>query len=135
MQRSPTGGEEIEIMNFKIIDPLTGAGSGAIIAGAVYLALPEGWNMIQGMIAGGAVGMGCAFFLMILLMPFFGSFEVMIPVGIIGMLVGMTVGMTLALNPAPAFCLIALGGLMGLTVAIIIYFSNKKHLRASSQTS
>ena len=59
----------------------------------------------------------------------------MIPVGIIGMLVGMTVGMTLALSPAPAFCLTALGGMLGLTVAIIIYFSNKKYLRNPSQPS
>ena len=74
--------------------------------------------------------MGISFFLTLLLMPFFGAFEVMIPLHIIGMLTGMMVGMALTLGSTPTFCLTTLGGLTGITVAIIIYFSNKKHLSA-----
>jgi hypothetical protein len=115
-------------MNFKIIDPLIGAGSGAAIATLVYFILPGDWNMIPCMIAGGLSGMGIAFFLTLLLMPFFGAFEVMIPLHIIGMITGMMVGMALTLGSTPTVCLTTLGGLTGITVAIIIYFSNKKHL-------
>jgi len=115
-------------MNFKVIDPLIGAGSGAAIATLVYFILPGDWNMIPCMIAGGLSGMGIAFFLTLLLMPFFGAFEVMIPLHIIGMITGMMVGMALTLGSTPTFCLTTLGGLTGITVAIIIYFSNKKHL-------
>ena len=115
-------------MNFKIIDPLIGAGSGAAIATLVYFILPGDWNMIPCMIAGGLSGMGIAFFLTLLLMPFFGAFEVMIPLHIIGMITGMMVGMALTLGSTPTLCLTTLGGLTGITVAIIIYFSNKKHL-------
>jgi hypothetical protein len=114
-------------MNFKIIDPLIGAGSGAAIATLVYFILPGDWNMIPGMIAGGLSGMGISFLLTLILMPFFGAFEVMIPLHIVGMLTGMMVGMVSTLESTPIFCLTTLGGLTGLTVAIIIYFSNKRH--------
>ncbi len=114
-------------MNFKIIDPLIGAGSGATMATLVYYILPGDWSMIPSMLAGGFSGMGISFFLTLLLMPFFGAFEVMIPLHITGMLTGMMVGMASTLDSTPMFCLAALGGLTGLTVAIIIYFSNIRH--------
>ncbi len=64
--------------------------------------------------------------LMILLMPFFGAFEVMIPLHINGMLIGMSAGM-LSTLPSLSFNDIILGGgTMGFFVSLIIYLSNKR---------
>ncbi len=59
-------------------------------------------------------------------MPFFGAFEVMIPMGIIGMGVGMATGMLSHLPDLSANLVIAGGGLMGFLVSTVIYFSNKR---------
>ena len=103
-------------MNLKIADFFIGAFSGSLVACVVSL-LPQ-----PSMILGGLVGMALALPLKVLLMPFFGAFEVTIPLGIIGMTVGMTTGM-LSLSGNAA---ISLGGSVGLIVSTIIYFSNKQ---------
>jgi len=105
-------------MNLKVADFFIGIFSGAFVACIVSL-LPQ-----PGMILGGLVGMLLVLPLKILLMPFFGAFEVMIPLGIIGMTVGMTVGMLTGILSGTA--LIALGGSVGFIVSAIIYFSNKR---------
>jgi len=116
-------------MNFKIIDPLIGAGSGALIACAVSLIVPAGWNMFLAMAAGGGIGMGLKFILLLGLAPFFGAFEVMIPLSVIAMSVGMLSGMMS--GSVPAWCIILTGTITGLAVSSAIYFSNKKlvHLK------
>jgi predicted ATP-dependent Lon-type protease len=113
-------------MNFKIIDPLVGFCSGAIIAFAVSQVIPEGWNMILAMAVGGSVGMLLKFIFLLLLAPFFGAFEVMIPLSIIAMSVGMLSGMAAAQGSATAECISATGGIIGLAISTAIYFSNNR---------
>ena len=116
-------------MNFKIIDPLTGTCSGVIIAFAVSQIIPADWNMFLAMAVGGGIGMVLKFVLLLLLAPFFGAFEVMIPLSIIAMSVGMLSGMISAQGSVPAWCISVTGGIIGLTVSMAIYFSNKKLVR------
>jgi hypothetical protein len=59
-------------------------------------------------------------------MPFFGGFEVVIPLGIIGMGVGMTTGMLSTLPAISTFAIIVWGDFIGFIVSGIIYFSNKR---------
>lgn len=109
-------------MNLKIADFFIGPISGSLVAGVVLCLLPS--QPIMPMLLGGVIGMLLVVPLKFLLMPFFGAFEVMIPLGIIGMTVGMAAGM-LSTN-LPGAMVIALGGLMGFIVSGIIYFSNKR---------
>lgn len=69
------------------------------------------------------------FVLLLLLAPFFGAFEVMIPLSIIAMSVGMISGMAAAEGSIPDECIFVTGGMIGLAVSIAIYISNKKLLR------
>lgn len=114
-------------MNFRIIDSLIGTCSGAIIAFAVSQIIPAHWNMFLAMAVGGGIGMVLKFILLLLLAPFFGAFEVMIPLSIIAMSVGMLSGMMS--GSVPAGCISATGGILGLAVSVAIYFSNKKLTR------
>ncbi|MBC8288534.1 MAG: hypothetical protein H8E42_13770 [Nitrospinae bacterium] len=108
-------------MNLKIADFFIGAFSGALVAGVVSYISPP----FMPMLVGGLIGMVLILPLKIALMPFFGAFEVMIPLAIIGMTVGMGAGMlsTLDVNNI----VIASGALTGLLVATIIHFSNKRY--------
>jgi len=113
-------------MNFKVIDLLIGAFSGILIAFAVCRIVPAHWNMLAGMIAGGIVGMSLKFALLILLAPFFGAFEVMIPLSLIAMVVGMSGGMAAAHGSVAHGWIVGAGGVTGFIVAVVIYQSNKK---------
>ena len=107
-------------MNLKIADFFIGTFSGALVAAVVSFISPP----IMPMLTGGAIGMVLTMPLTIVLMPFFGAFEVMIPLGIIGMTVGMIAGiLSIAIS---SNIIIAAGGLIGLIIATIIFFSNKR---------
>ena len=108
-------------MNLKIADFFIGAFSGALVAGVVSFISPP----FMPMLVGGLIGMALILPLKIALMPVFGAFEVMIPLGIIGMTVGMGAGMLSTL--AASNIVIASGALTGLLVATIIHFSNKRY--------
>ena len=69
------------------------------------------------------------FLLLIFLAPFFGAFEVMIPLGIIAMLVGMMSGMAAVHGGVPFWCIPAAGGIIGFVVAVLIYLANNKRVR------
>ena len=112
-------------MNLKIADFFIGTFSGGLVALVVYLILSSPSNMSMAMVLGGLIGMVLVMPLTILLMPFVGAFEVMIPLGIIGMGVGMTTGMLSAIPAISGYAVIAWGDLAGFTVAMLIYFSNK----------
>ncbi|PIP71932.1 MAG: hypothetical protein COW89_09195 [Nitrospinae bacterium CG22_combo_CG10-13_8_21_14_all_47_10] len=107
-------------MNLKIADFFIGTFSGSLVAGVVHYLLPP----VMPMLLGGVIGMLLVLPLKILLMPFFGAFEVMIPLGIIGMTVGMTAGALSTLTSGNI--VIASGGVMGFIISAIIYFSNKR---------
>lgn len=112
-------------MNYKLIDLLTGIFSGACIAFFTCQLVPHDWNMLSGMLLGMAVGMVLHLVLMFLLVPFFGAFEVMVPLHIIGMIVGMAGGMATSMNISTFWITLA-GGVTGWIVAVGIHYSNKK---------
>ncbi len=64
--------------------------------------------------------------LMVFLMPFFGAFEVMIPLHINAMLVGMPAGMLSTLPFLSSFEVSLGGGATGFFVAFRVYLSNKR---------
>lgn len=109
-------------MNLKIADFFVGAFSGGLVAGLVSYISPP----FMPMLLGGLIGMLLVVPLKIAFMPLFGAFEVMIPLGIIGMTVGMGAGM-LSFATISSSIVIASGALTGLTVATIVYFSNKRY--------
>ena len=113
-------------VNLKIADFFIGTCSGGLVALAVYQLLSGSSNMFLAMLLGGLIGMVLVLPLKFLLMPFFGAFEVVIPLGIIGMGVGMTAGMLSAIPNISGYTVIAWGDLAGLMVALIIYFSNQR---------
>lgn len=117
-------------MNYKIIDPLIGFFSGAIVAStAAWLASPD-WDMFPAMLAGGVCGMILQLFLTLLLMPFFGAFEVMIPLAIIGMLAGMGGGMAATLADVSRLFITATGGALGLAVTAWVCYSHRSLTQA-----
>lgn len=113
------------VENLKIADFFIGTLSGGTVALVVFLSLSSQTNMTLSMVLGGLIGMALVMPLKILLMPVFGAFEVMIPLGIVGMGVGMTAGMLSAVPDMSGFAVIAWGDLAGFLVATLIYFSNK----------
>jgi hypothetical protein len=108
-------------MNLKIVDFFVGAFSGALVAATVSYISPP----FMPMLLGGLIGMLLVIPLKIAFMPLFGAFEVMIPLGIIGMTVGMGAGMLSTI--VSSNIVIASGALTGLFVATIIHFSNKRY--------
>nr|MCS5620605.1 hypothetical protein [Nitrospinaceae bacterium] len=103
-----------------------GTFSGGLVALVVFLLLSSPSNMLLAMVLGGLIGMMLVLPLKILLMPFFGAFEVIIPLGIIGMGVGMTAGMLSAIPSISGYAVITWGDIAGFLVSTIIYFSNKR---------
>jgi hypothetical protein len=117
-------------MNLKIADFFIGTFSGGTVAWVVYQTLPSDTHMLLAMILGGLIGMTIVLPLKFLLMPLFGGFEVVIPLGIIGMGVGMTAGMLSTLPDVSGFIVIVWGNLAGIVVATLIYFSNKHYINS-----
>lgn len=110
---------------FKIFDPIIGALAGGCIAFAVSQLVPAHWNLFAGMIVGSVAGMTLKFVLMIPLIPFFGAFQVMIPLSIIGMLTGMLGGMAAAMGSVPDSWITAGGATLGLAVSALVLLSDK----------
>ncbi|MEE9258062.1 MAG: hypothetical protein V3U37_00850 [Nitrospinaceae bacterium] len=121
-------------MNYKIMDPLMGLLAGAVIGTGVFYLVPPGWNIAAGMFAGGVFGMILNFFLMVPLIPLFGAFETMIPLSVIGMLAGMAGGMAATHGETPLPCITVTGAVIGLTVSLVIYFSNLGYLKINDDS-
>lgn len=117
-------------MILKIADFFIGPLSGALMSFCIYLVVEPELNMFLGMILGGVIGMILMLITMIALMPFFGAFEVMIPLHLNGMLVGMSAGMLSTLPSIASNQLIIGGAVIGFLVSLYIHFSNK-HLTQS----
>ena len=112
-------------MILKIADFFIGTFSGAAMASFIYVVIEPGLNMFLAMVLGAMIGMGMMLVMMLLLMPFFGAFEVMIPLHLNAMFVGMSSGMISTL-PSVTLNQLAMGGaIVGLIVALFIYFSNE----------
>jgi hypothetical protein len=109
----------------KIADFFIGICAGGLVALVVFLLPSPPNNMFVAMILGGLTGMVLVLPLKILLMPFVGAFEVMIPLAIIGMGVGMTAAMLCTVPTISGYTVIAWGDLVGLAVSTLIYRSNK----------
>lgn len=115
-------------MPYKFIDLCIGLISGCTVAYGVTRWVPQDWNMFPGMLAGGVSGMLIQIFLLLIFMPFFGPFEVMIPVSIICMTVGMLSGMAVTQTALSVAHIISAGGFIGLGVAFMVDRSNRKHI-------
>ncbi len=78
---------------FRIGDYLAGALTGGITALAVRMLVGPQWDMVLAMLVGMAAGMSVHLILLLVLVPLFGDFEVMMPGALIGMYGGMLFGM------------------------------------------
>ena len=117
-------------MRYRCIDRSIGLFSGGAVAYGVTQVVPPDWSMFPGMLAGGLSGMLIQIFLLLLFMPLFGAFEVMIPVSIICMAVGMLSGMAVTHPVLSAAHIISAAGFIGFGIAYIIGHSNQKHTLA-----
>jgi hypothetical protein len=113
-------------MNLKVIDFLISVLSGALIAFATSQVLVEsGWSPLLLMIAGGLLGMALSIPLMIVLVPPFGAFEVMIALHWIAMPAGMLGAMLIGY--APNYCIAVAGAVWGLFVWGLIEYFNRRY--------
>ncbi len=111
-------------MNLKIIDFLISFGAGALIAFGTSQILPDSWSPLVLMVAGGITGMFLSLPLMIILVPPFGAFEVMIALHLIAMPAGMIGAMLIGV--APDYCVAVSGASWGVVVwGIIVYFNRR----------
>ena len=113
-------------MTLRILDFFIGTLSGAFMAFFSHLAISPSLNMLHGMVIGGLIGMSLMIIFMVLLMPFFGAFEVMIPLHINAMFVGMPVGMLSTLPSMSLFDATLAGAAIGFFVSLLVYLSNKR---------
>jgi hypothetical protein len=113
-------------MNYKFLDPLISAGAGAIIAFTVTQIIPASMPMALAMLAGGVLGMGFKMLFTVLLAPFCGAFQVMMPLGLIGMPLGMAVAMAHAAGTAPPGPAMLAGAGFGLAIAFYIRSSDRR---------
>jgi hypothetical protein len=82
-----------DLLYFRIGDYLAGALTGGITAVAVRMLVGPQWDMVVAMLVGMAAGMSVHLILLLVLVPLFGDFEVMMPGALIGMYGGMLFGM------------------------------------------
>ncbi len=80
--------------------------------------------MLVLMLVGGLIGMVLQFIITMILMPFFGAFEVMIPLSLIGMPAGMMGAMCQPVFGVTYFDVLIIGELYGLLIAYLVYRSN-----------
>ncbi|PIQ99674.1 MAG: hypothetical protein COV66_11005 [Nitrospinae bacterium CG11_big_fil_rev_8_21_14_0_20_45_15] len=113
-------------MNLKIIDFLISVLSAALIAFATsQILVGSGGSPLLMMIAGGLLGMALSIPLMIVLVPPFGAFEVMIALHWIGMPAGMIGAMMIGY--APNYCIAVSGAAWGLFVWGLIEYFNRRY--------
>lgn len=78
---------------FRLGDYLAGALTGGVTALAVRMLVGPQWDMVVAMLVGMTAGMSVHLILLLVLVPLFGDFEVMMPGALIGMYGGMLFGM------------------------------------------
>ena len=117
-----------EPLYFCMGDYLAGLFTGLLTAFAVRAIVGPQWDMVVAMLVGMAVGMLLHLTLLLLFIPLLGTFEVMMPSGIIGMYGGMLFGMrdamqqdVISLSQA-----LAVGGLFGFVVVFVIRWSDRQ---------
>ena len=117
-----TNERQTEPLSFRLGDYLAGILTGVLTALAVRAIVGPNWDMVVAMLIGMGTGMSVHLSLLVLLIPLLGTFEVMMPSGIIGMYGGMLFGMrdamqqeVISLSQAPA-----VGGLFGFVVVFVI---------------
>lgn len=107
-----------EPLYFCIGDYLAGLLTGLLTAFAVRAIVGPQWDMVLAMLVGMAVGMLLHLTLLLLVIPFLGTFEAMMPSAIIGMYGGMLFGMRDSMQQAYVSrdMALAVGALFGLVV-------------------
>lgn len=102
-------------------DLLTNALAGAAAALAARGTISDVWNPVVAMPAGMLLGMFASLPVILVLMPFFGAFEVMLPAMLTGMIAGMVVGMLEAMDPLTIPKAALSGGGIGALVVVLVY--------------
>ncbi len=107
-----------EPLYFCIGDYLAGLLTGLLTAFAVRAIVGPQWDMVLAMLVGMAVGMLLHLTLLLLVIPFLGTFETMMPSAVIGMYGGMLFGMRDSMQQAYVSrdMALAVGALFGLVV-------------------
>ena len=111
---------------FGVGDLLANPGISALVALMVSVLVANSWHVAPGMVVGMALGIVVAVVGLILLTPFFGAFEIMLP-GMTGaMVTGMIVGMRAAMTPIDPGGEAGLGAVIGLAVLIAVRLLDRK---------
>lgn len=113
-------------MFFKIGDIASPIIIAAITAFAVLMSIAPGGSMIGAMIIGMLWGMASQIIVLLVLMPLFGAFEVMIPAMLAGNLSGMATAMMAASGSVGAAGIMGCGLLIGLFVYGWVFFYNRR---------
>jgi hypothetical protein len=113
---------QAEPLPFRLGDYLAGILTGVLTTLAVRAIVGPNWDMVMAMLAGMGAGMGVHLSLLVLLIPPLGTFEVMMPSGIIGMYGGMLFGMRDAMQQDVISLgqALVVGGLFGFVVVFVI---------------
>jgi hypothetical protein len=120
-----------KMMYFKITDFLIPTLMGGFVGlSTSWIVSPE-WNMFFAMGIGMVCGMALQVPVIVLLMPLFGAFEVMIPAMISGMASGMIMGMLVAIHAFYPSTVFLFGSGIGILIWLWIGSKNSKLKGAS----
>jgi hypothetical protein len=129
-----------DALYFRIGDYLAGALTGGVTALAVRMLVGPQWDMVVAMLVGMATGMSVHLVLLLVLVPLFGDFEIMMPGALIGMYGGMLFGMRDSMQQAyvslGSAC--AVGVLWGVLVVLAVRWLDhqlKGEVFVASETS
>jgi len=113
-------------MIFKIADFLIPTIVGGITGYFAFLFVSPGWNMMLAMLVGMLVGMAAQIPVMLIGMPLFGAFEIMLPAMSAGMASGMVSGMLAAKFVLPGGASFLFGSGIGVLVILYVQIQNRK---------
>jgi hypothetical protein len=113
-------------MVFKIADFLIPTLVGGITGYYAFMFISPGWSMMLAMLVGMLVGMAAQIPVMLIGMPLFGAFEIMLPAMAAGMLSGMLNGMLAAEFVLPGGVAFLLGSGIGVLVILYVQRQNRK---------
>ncbi|MFO7559165.1 MAG: hypothetical protein R6X10_10080 [Desulfobacterales bacterium] len=113
-------------MVFKIADVLIPTIVGGITGYYAFQFVSPGWNMMLAMLVGMLVGMAAQIPVILIGMPLFGAFEIMLPAMSAGMLSGMLSGMLASKFVLPGGVTFLFGSGIGVLVILYIQIQNRK---------
>jgi len=113
-------------MIFKIADFVIPAIIAGLTGYYAFLFISPGWNMMLAMLVGMLVGMAAQIPVMLIGMPLFGAFEIMLPAMSAGMLSGMLSGMLATMFVLSGGVSFLLGSGIGVPIILYVQIQNRK---------